>query len=705
MKYMSFARGMVMMSVVIVTGVLWGCSKNSPTSDGGNGTGEIKTGPAVIYQVGSAASVAVRDTVSGMTFSFPEGGTGTLSVAPVTSAPDPGVAATKVAVSYSGTGVMEILVPKTAGDEDIAFVYTRRTGLMVDDFDGEYSWWGIAPSGEREGSVVFELSPDMGDVRTSKRAATYEGGIVLALASVTTGSPKAQRIAALRASVTQCVDWWLANLPADLSAKVRALVEGDMKYGLAFTSSGSAYDHEGSIFGPKAVIELCISDDREKAVNEHTVAHEVGHYMHHLLVGKERYVETLDRMPRNFWGGILSHWWAAYKEPRLYVTEEYAFLSDALITGQIDGNSIVDPLMSAVFEGKTPDERDFPSHEGYGVLMLGSLLRTDAIVKSHWKPSPRVSAPVVGAPVSDVLALVAKGARDANELRQVMQDYLDTRKADKSKLPAMLEPLGWSYNGVGFVKDTKGDPVKNAIVASVSKDGIAEYRAGLSTPTIDTGEFTLPRIYPGPNHLRVYWNDSKDSTDVAFTANWSEPTNKTLQMKTITIDTTPAPVTVTLTRTMPEPYKLKWGDLLIAEALTTSTITVTGSGVELNSAGTGILAPVGVKATARVTTTFKVTTVNTSNGYGAFFEVGETTQLTQMKMGIVTYGGVDMNDRRTASDFVFDFTLTASDGVVQVSTTGQIEYQRFSQKEDGSLVLENSSKPIFDGPKFAIGVK
>ena len=156
----------------MIAGFFWGCSDDSPTSDTKTtGGDEITTGAGKTYTVDSAVSLEMKDTVSGMTFSFPEGGSGTLSVAPVTSSPDVGVETTKVAVSYTGDETVEVLVPRTEGGEEIAFVYSRRTGIMVDNFDGEYSWWGVPSSGERDGSVVFPISPLMVDAGTAKIAA------------------------------------------------------------------------------------------------------------------------------------------------------------------------------------------------------------------------------------------------------------------------------------------------------------------------------------------------------------------------------------------------------------------------------------------------------------------------------------------------------------------------------------------------------
>jgi len=295
--------------VILVFVNLAGCSKDSPTSGGNGSVDGIKTGATTTYPIDAAAAVQVKEETSGLTFSFPDGGKGTLSVAPVTSSPDLGITAKKVEVSYTGSGNVEVLVPKTAGGEDLAFVYTRRPGIMVDDFDGEYSWWGIAPSEERDGSLVYSLSPVLEQGSAAKHAgvSASNGGVVLAIASLAAGSSEAARIASLRTSVAQAVEWWLANLPSSLASTARAQVEGNLKYGLVFTSSGNVYDHSRHTFGPDANIELCISSDLAKGANAHTVAHEVGHYMNHVLVGYDRYVEILNRMPTNWWGGIVSH--------------------------------------------------------------------------------------------------------------------------------------------------------------------------------------------------------------------------------------------------------------------------------------------------------------------------------------------------------------------------------------------------------------
>ncbi|MBF0232603.1 MAG: carboxypeptidase regulatory-like domain-containing protein [Desulfamplus sp.] len=505
---------------------------------------EVKLGMPTTYEVTGTSATAVKDSVSGCTFLFPDGGNGTLSVAPVLSAPEIYYPATKIAVEYSGEGNVEIAVPHTEGNEDVLFVYTQYPPhIAVDDVTGDYTWFGVAPSEQRDDATVFSISSDLATEPTAKLSrAAATTTVVLAFSSVPRNSPERVKMDVLRESVRQAVSWWLDNLPSSLASSARTQIEGDLRYGIAWTTGGNCYDHAPHMFGPDAIIEL-----NWTTATSSTVAHEVGHYMTHVLVGYNRYVEIIARMPTNWYGGFMDHAFGDYVEFRKYLLEEYAYLSDYLINGTANYNNLIAPAMSTIFGKKGPDEKDFPSFEGFGSLMFGSLLRSDPKVKSFWQKGtggnvPIEDTPVVDASVADVLGIFARGARDTNELRQYIQDYLDSRgNADRFKLPAMLEPLGWSYNGNGKVVDSSNKPVKGVHVQSICQDGTKEYSTFMSPLTGDDGIFWLPRIYPGTNILRFFWNDDKDKTDVSFTVDWNNPTNKSIQMGTFTINNEVAP--------------------------------------------------------------------------------------------------------------------------------------------------------------------
>ena len=156
-------------------------------------------------------------------------------------------------------------------------------------------------------------------------------------------------------------------------------------------------------------------------------------------------------------------------------------------------------------------------------------------------------------------------------------------------------------------------------------------------------------------------NGDKDSTDVAFTADWSKPTNETLKMGTFKVDTSPAIQSFTVTRTFQT--KVGWGDEeydLAAILDGTVTWTVTGPGItpELYE-GTGIhLIPYNVPVTVTIETSITKTTVHDKNPYGAIFTVSDP-MINQLVSGSITkYGGVQVTDKRTANHYEVEFMFT-----------------------------------------------
>jgi hypothetical protein len=266
-----------------------------------------------------------------------------------------------------------------------------------------------------------------------------------------------------------------------------------------------------------------------------TIAHEVGHYMHHVLCGYEEYNAMYDRFPKDFWGAALPHDVGDYREGRDEILEDIAQFSQFMIVGDLDN---YDPLniqkrnsVHDLCNQKDPDEVDFPSHEAYGAWMLACLMRTDNEIYTFRTNAPKVTVPVVGAPISDVLHIIASGPDNTNELREFIYAYLLAKGGDyQYMLPALLEPIGWSYNGFGYILDENDQLVDDAVVISVCKVGAKEYYTRKSTETGSNGKFYLDRIFPGANYLRVYTNNGQDSTDFNLVLDWEEKTNTTLEL-------------------------------------------------------------------------------------------------------------------------------------------------------------------------------
>ncbi len=151
-----YMNGVVWCAVMTAVAVALSCSGKSSSGPGDNGDGDtIKTGAAATYQV-SGGAVSVKDSVSGVTFLFPEGGNGTLKVAQVISGPDVGVPAARVAVEYAGSGSVAITVPHTEGNEEVVYIRGKIPNVVsVQGAQaGGEAWLGVPPSEKRADATV-----------------------------------------------------------------------------------------------------------------------------------------------------------------------------------------------------------------------------------------------------------------------------------------------------------------------------------------------------------------------------------------------------------------------------------------------------------------------------------------------------------------------------------------------------------------------
>ena len=296
--------------MIAVTLVLSCSGKSSSGPDDNGGGDEIKTGTAVTYQVASGVA-SVRDSVSGVTFVFPTGGTGSLKVAPVISGPEVGVTAERLSVEYTGSGEIAISVPHTEGNEEVVYIRGKIPNKVSihDAQAGDEAWLGIAPAEKRADATIFNLST-VSLAGSGKRMATGTTAATVAVATIPAGSDAmARRTEAVRL-VTEAVAFWVNNLPKALADEARTKINGDMRCTITWSSDGNYYDHDiRSIF-------LQVDGDPDARANAHTCAHEVGHYMTHVLAGYDRYVDMLNRMPSNWYGAILPHGFADYFEYR-----------------------------------------------------------------------------------------------------------------------------------------------------------------------------------------------------------------------------------------------------------------------------------------------------------------------------------------------------------------------------------------------------
>jgi hypothetical protein len=162
------------------------------------------------------------------------------------------------------------------------------------------------------------------------------------------------------------------------------------------------------------------------------IAHEVGHYMSHVLTGDARYLTIEDLAPD------ANHGIGELQAGRTTITEEYAYFSQYFLTGSLGAGYPTQPRQ--IFFGLDPADRDFPSIEGFGCVLLVSLTRSSDSILGLTTGKPE-SLPAVGASMTDMLGILALGHTNINDLRAAVESYLATR-GEVAKLPALAERIG-----------------------------------------------------------------------------------------------------------------------------------------------------------------------------------------------------------------------------------------------------------------------
>ncbi len=317
-----------------------------------------------------------------------------------------------------------------------------------------------------------------------------------------------------------------------------------MRYEVRLANSNHYQAFDNYLWGKNAIIYL-----KPNATLE-AVSHETGHYMNHLMSGYNRFMEIYGRMPKEYWGlgGSVEHVYGQHFPGRNILLEEYAYFSQFLATGTLDYwdlyNTNRNLNFSLAFDNpKDPSAKDYPSHEGFGVFLLASLMRDAASDKIYiFDGKTQTNVPSIGMHHSIIIQhFLQKGPMDITELfDKISSHLLSTSQDDYYKLPAMFEPLGWSYNGSGNVVDQEGQPVPACKVKNICQAGGKEYSTQ-ETFTDDKGKFTLKRIFPGSTILRIFYNFQegayKDSSDFHITVDWKQETNKSVDLNQFVVET------------------------------------------------------------------------------------------------------------------------------------------------------------------------
>ena len=158
--------------------------------------------------------------------------------------------------------------------------------------------------------------------------------------------------------------------------------------------------------------------------------------------------------------------------------------------------------------------------------MLATMTRTDTEIRDF--EGNRVPVPVVGGDqrtlFEEGFEIFAKGTNSFPGVLDEMRTYLRTHGGHDTKLPAMLEPIGLSHHITCRFVDLQGDGVAGVSARPIYRVGGVTYYLPANGTTDESGDYTLPRVFPGEGKLRVYFDN--DSVDVDCRIPWTTPTNQ-----------------------------------------------------------------------------------------------------------------------------------------------------------------------------------
>ncbi|MBU1950994.1 MAG: hypothetical protein KJ927_19935, partial [Candidatus Eisenbacteria bacterium] len=273
-------------------------------------------------------------------------------------------------------------------------------------------------------------------------------------------------------------------------------------------------------FGVISQCAIVIPDDATGSV-----AHEVGHYFHHVLLGNSGYLNFFRNVrPNGHHVGMAG----ALNE----LIEEPAYLAEYYLKGSVGGlgpekGTFLTNGGGGSISPMTVDYRDL---EGMTMVLFASILREDTEIRNY--ANELVTVPVVEGSREqlwrDCYEIVASGTSGVLTARDKIETLLQN-SGQAAKLPAMLQAIGWSHHVVCRFVDGDGNPLSGVTARAVSKVGTSEYRLpARSRESDDTGTYGLSEFFPGASILRVYYDG--DSSDVPRTIPWTTPTNQQVDL-------------------------------------------------------------------------------------------------------------------------------------------------------------------------------
>ncbi len=510
----------VMLSVTITAAFfIFSCGGGGKSSDPDN-QADWQIGSPTEYTVVGGSGTIIEDSLTGIDFEFPDGGNGTLAIAEIESGPEPEFEGSGFSLEYSGNERILARVPKDGAYCVMLMGYGTSAGSR--DNRNEDDWRALAEIESNSSEAVFELIPAATANSRGNFASiiAHEGFKYHWITRIPSGSSDAVKLQAIKSQAIEFIGHCLDSLPASIKTAATSEYNGRMaptfyaddNYYIGFTRRRVIGNSTTPMIGIMA----------HSGVN--TVAHEVGHYMHHVLVGDDKYLQLENSAPDNHGIGDLHY-------ERQTIVEDIAYFGQYFLLGNVNSADATEPAI--MMHGKDPELKDYPSYEGFACCLLARLHATNPKIRDMEFTSQQRDFPVVGASFADLFGIIAKGAVNVDQLREHIREYLKS-KGQGDKYPVILERLGWRYIAKATIVNENGDPVKHADVKCVAKVGSTEYFTRTENGYTDAnGETSYIEVFPDSSYLRVEYNSQ--SHDIPIYIDPDGATNVLVELGTVEI--------------------------------------------------------------------------------------------------------------------------------------------------------------------------
>jgi hypothetical protein len=514
-------------------------------------TSTFSYGAHTDYAVASAVAVTIADSVSGAQFRFPNGGQGTLSVARILDSPaDVPADGHGFQVIFSGEEEFVILLPRDVDNEPLLWYWCTATESRSDRNPADNVWQPITPTDTTANPAEFRIQSfaNIGSFTgTPGRGLLSKRGPATPVniwnATIKKSGYIWGRRLLLEELTRMTIQETVAKMSSSLQSRVIQDIEGKFLPGVHSTwVSSHTYYHPyvylTDVSAATRILDPYFCYDIPTAT-ANSVAHEVGHYLSHVVLGDDTFFILNGQAQKNHDIGM--------PRPARQMLEDYAYWSEYLKFGGISDNAgtpIDDPIRCMRPQSPyndRPYQTDYPRKEGFGCALMVRMVSPKAVISSFLNPNSEftikdtVPTPMLSpADIYDALAGGKVTTTDA------LYRALDGRCSadDKKRLQVIAERIGWSYNGTVQVADVNGNPVSGVEVRNIVKinDNVFWTNAA-DGPTGANGICTLPRLFPGSSALLLRYNYDdvqkcyKDSSEVGIHVDYSKPTNAAITLE------------------------------------------------------------------------------------------------------------------------------------------------------------------------------